>query len=247
MLRWAAASRLSACLGSVGAEECTQFFGVVFGFFEGGEVAAAGWFGQADEVGGSFEPGPGRVGDVAGEQGEAGGDLDLAGVLGGGNLGVGVVHADGGADGGGEPVDGEVGEDLVFGEGLLDVAVVVAPGAEFLHDPGGEPGGGVGEPERGGLWFGGLHGDVGAFGGVPGGAALAVGAFLGGQVGRVAGVDGRAGVGAVHGRDPVGVLEREVAADVAADVAAGRAEPGVAQDGHELGPQAGGGGRGPGG
>lgn len=72
------------CWGSVGAEERTQFFGVEFGFFEGGEVAAAGWFGEADEVGGSFEPGPGRVGDVAGEQGEAGGDLDLAGVLGGG-------------------------------------------------------------------------------------------------------------------------------------------------------------------
>jgi hypothetical protein len=72
------------CWGSVGAEERTQFFGVEFGFFEGGEVAAAGWFGEADEVGGSFEPGPGRVVDVAGEQGEAGGDLDLAGVLGGG-------------------------------------------------------------------------------------------------------------------------------------------------------------------
>jgi hypothetical protein len=45
MLRGAAAARLSVCWGSVGAEERTQFFGVEFGFFEGGEVAAAGWFG----------------------------------------------------------------------------------------------------------------------------------------------------------------------------------------------------------
>ena len=43
--------------------ERTQFFGVEFRFSEGGEVAAAGWFGEADEVGGSFEPGPGRVVD----------------------------------------------------------------------------------------------------------------------------------------------------------------------------------------
>src|SRR3984885_14638224 len=101
------------------------------------------------------------------------------GGVGGGGGGVGAVHAHGGADGGGEPVDGEVGEDLVFGEGLLDVAVVVAPGAEFLHDPGGEAGRGVGEAEGGGLGLGAVHGDVGALGGGPGGAAVEGGAFVG--------------------------------------------------------------------
>src|SRR6202142_4672163 len=76
------AARLSACWGSVGAEERTQFFGVEFGFFEGGEVAAAGWFGEADEVGGSFEPGPGRGGAVAGAQRNAGGALGRGAGLG---------------------------------------------------------------------------------------------------------------------------------------------------------------------
>src|SRR5258708_30562511 len=69
--------------GPVGAEERTQFFGVEFGFFEGCEVAAAGRFGEPDDVRGAFEPGPGRGGDVAGEEGEAGRHLDAAGLLGG--------------------------------------------------------------------------------------------------------------------------------------------------------------------
>ena len=43
----------------------------------------------------------------------------------------------------------------------------------------------------------------------------------------------------MDGDDPVGVVEREVAAHVAADVPARRAEPLVAEDAHQLGPQAG--------
>ena len=43
----------------------------------------------------------------------------------------------------------------------------------------------------------------------------------------------------MHGDDPVGVVEREVAADVAAEVAAGRAEPRVAEDAHQLRPEPG--------
>ena len=46
-------------------------------------------------------------------------------------------------------------------------------------------------------------------------------------------------VGAVHGYDPVGVVQREVAAHVAAEVPARYAEPRVTQNTHELGPQAG--------
>ena len=59
------------------------------------------------------------------------------------------------------------------------------------------------------------------------------------EVRRVAGEDGQARVGAVDGHHPVGVVEREVAAHVAADVPARRAEPRVAEDAHQLGPQAG--------
>ena len=142
------AARLSVCWGSVGAEELAQLLRVELGLLERREVAAAGGFGDAHDVRGALEPGPGRADDVAGEQREAGRHLDPAGVLGGGDRGVGAVHAHRRADRRGEPVDGDVGEDLVFGEAPLDVAVAVAPGAELLDDPRGEPGGGVGEPER---------------------------------------------------------------------------------------------------
>ena len=126
-----------------------------------------------------------------------------------------------------------------MGEGPLDVAAAVAPRPELLHDPRGEPGRGVGEPERGGLGLGAVHGDVGALGRGPGRAGLEPGTLLGREVRRVAGEDERSGVGAVDGRDPAGVVEPEVAASVAVDAPARRAEPRVAENAHELGPQAG--------
>ena len=94
-------------------------------------------------------------------------------------------------------------------------------------------------PNGGGLGLGAVHGGVGALGRAPGRGALEPGALLGREVRRVAGEDGQARVGAVDGHDPVGVVEPEVAAHVAADVPARRAEPRVAEDAHELGPQAG--------
>jgi hypothetical protein len=84
-----------------------------------------------------------------------------------------------------------------------------------------------------------VHGGVGALGRAPGSGALEPGTLLGRVVRRVASEDGYAGVGAVDGHDPVGVVEPEIAAHVAADVPARRAEPRVAQDAHELGPQTG--------
>ena len=59
------------------------------------------------------------------------------------------------------------------------------------------------------------------------------------EVGRVTAEQRQACVGAVDRHDPIGIVEREVAADVAADVAAGRAERLVAERGHEFGPQSG--------
>ncbi|GHB17721.1 hypothetical protein GCM10010392_52740 [Streptomyces clavifer] len=52
-------------------------------------------------------------------------------------------------------------------------------------------------------------------------------------------MDGQTPVGTVDGHDPVGVVEPEVSAHVTADVPARRAEPGVAEDAHEFGPQTG--------
>jgi hypothetical protein len=84
-----------------------------------------------------------------------------------------------------------------------------------------------------------VHGGVGALGRAPGRGSLQPGALLGREVSRVAGEDGHARVGAVHGHHPVGVVEREVAAHVAADVPARGAKPRVAEHPHQLGPQAG--------
>ena len=51
------------------------------------------------------------------------------------------------SDRAGEPVEADVGEHLVAGEGALDIAAAIGPGAEFLDDPGGEPGGRIGQAE----------------------------------------------------------------------------------------------------
>src|SRR5438094_149985 len=84
--------------------------------------------------------------------------VDPAGVLRGRDRGVRAVHAHRRADRPGEPVEHDVGEDLVLREAPLDVAVAVAPRPELLDDPRGQPGGRIGEPERGGLGFRPVHG-----------------------------------------------------------------------------------------
>src|SRR5205823_14582370 len=114
----------------------------------------------------------------------------------------------------------DVGEDLVLGEAPLDVAVAVAPGPELLDDPRREPGWGVGEPEGGGLRFCAVYGGVGSLGRAPGRDVFEPGALLGREIGRVSGEDGQPRVGTVNGQGPVGMIERQVAADVAAEVAA---------------------------
>jgi hypothetical protein len=93
--------------------------------------------------------------DVAAEQREAGRDLDPAGVLRGRDRGVRAVHAHRRADRAGQPVDRDIREDLVPGEGPLDVAAAVAPRPQLLQDPRRQPGGRVGEPDGGGLWVNG--------------------------------------------------------------------------------------------
>src|SRR5260221_305307 len=99
-----------------GAVVVAELPGIEVGLFEWGELAAARGFGDVDGVGGPVEPGPGRADDVALEEREAGRHFDAAGELGGRDRGVGAVHAHGRADRAGEPVDRDVGEDLVFGE-----------------------------------------------------------------------------------------------------------------------------------
>ena len=121
----------------------------------------------------------------------------------------------------------------------LHVAAAVAPRAELLDDPGREAGWGVVQPDGRGLRLGAVHGRVGAFRCAPGRRLRQPAAFLGCEVGRVAGVDRYAGVGAVDGHDPVRVVEPEVAAHVAAEVAARGAEAVVAERRHEVRPQPG--------
>jgi hypothetical protein len=63
-------------------------------------------------------------------------------------------------------------------------------------------------------------------------------AFLRCQVRRIAGEGGQAGIRVMHGHHPISMVEREVAAHMAAHVAARRAERGIAEDAHHLGPWA---------
>src|SRR5579885_577954 len=72
-----------------------------------------------------------------------------------------VIQADGGIDGLGDPVQGHVGEELVFAETPLDVPCTVAPGTELLHDPGRQSHRRVVEPVGQGLRPGALDMAVG--------------------------------------------------------------------------------------
>jgi hypothetical protein len=72
-----------------------------------------------------------------------------------------VVTAHRGADGGGDPVDGQVGQELVRGGSRFDLAATIAEGGEEVDDPRGQSCGRVDEPVRDGLRFRGLHPGVG--------------------------------------------------------------------------------------
>ena len=63
----------------------------------------------------------------------------------------GVVGPEGGADAAGEPVERDIRQQPVARMGGLDVAVAIRPGAELLHDPGGQAGRAVGQAEGQGL------------------------------------------------------------------------------------------------
>ena len=58
-----------------------------------------------------------------------------------------VVRPERGADRAGEPVQADVGEQVVAREHALHVAAAIGPGAELLDDPRGEPGRRIGEAE----------------------------------------------------------------------------------------------------
>ena len=57
----------------------------------------------------------------------------------------GVIGPERRADGAGEPVEGDVRQQLVLGEDRIDVAAAIGPSTKLLGDPGGEPGRRVGE------------------------------------------------------------------------------------------------------
>ena len=56
----------------------------------------------------------------------------------------------------GHPVEHDVGEELIAGEGVRRMAVAVAPGPELLHDPGQQAGRRIVEGHAQGLWLGAL-------------------------------------------------------------------------------------------
>src|SRR5262249_8694904 len=54
------------------------------------------------------------------------------------------------------PIKSNVGEQTIFAEAASDIATAVAPGAELLHDPSGEPRGRIIQPVAEGLRLGSL-------------------------------------------------------------------------------------------
>src|SRR5277367_3919793 len=64
-----------------------------------------------------------------------------------------------------DPVDHDVGQDLIAREALLDVAVTIAPGAELLDDPREQPGRGIVESVGERLRLGALNPLVAGLGG----------------------------------------------------------------------------------
>src|SRR5688572_30793628 len=67
----------------------------------------------------------------------------LAGWDGPGPMETVIVGPERGADGAGEPVERNIGQQVVAGHHRLEVAVMVRPGVKLLRDPGCKPGRGV--------------------------------------------------------------------------------------------------------
>src|SRR5262249_27648461 len=87
-----------------------------------------------------LHPAAGHLRDLAGEHRDPPGDLDEATpIRRPPDLARLVVEARRGRDRVRDPVERDVGEELVLGEAALDVAVAVRPSAEFLDDPGRQP------------------------------------------------------------------------------------------------------------
>ena len=115
------------------------------GLFPCGEVPAATGFVPVHDVGeAALDLAAGGSRYFFGEDAASGRDSD--GVAGGGGEpfsdlsdALPVQPGRGGA-GAGQPVQGDVVQHLVGGENLAEVAGVVGPGPQFLHDPGAQPG-----------------------------------------------------------------------------------------------------------
>jgi hypothetical protein len=144
-----ASARGGHSLTALGGEQLAE--GVEVGGEEVGllvldEVAASGQLGVPGQGALALEPLAWRGVDVAGRRRHGDGHPHfaprrrVAAVL--------VVEQHRRPDGLGHPVEGELGEQLVLAEAGLDVAAAVAPGAVLLHQPGGETGRGVVEPDR---------------------------------------------------------------------------------------------------
>ncbi len=154
-----------------------------------------------------------------------------------------VVGVGGRAGGGGEPVDADVGQDPVAVHGVLgQQGGRVGPLLELLHDPGEQPGGGVGQRLPDGLRPGALDLHVRAglllpllHRGQPG----ALGPGQRGHLGRVTGREGDQRVD-VHADDPAGSYPADERADEGAHVPTLHAVALVAEPVHQLGERGGG-------
>jgi hypothetical protein len=175
-----------------------------------------------------------------GEDRDAAGNLDAAGVLVHRDLRRVVVETERRADRLRQPVDHDVRQQFILGEAAFDVAVAVAPGPKLFDDPRRQSDRRVVQRVGQGLRLRTLHQRVGALRGAPAVDVRKVRALLVGQLGRVELHEGQPDVGAMDGDDVLRVIKAEEARDGAAEIAARRAEAVEAEHaGHELVPQAG--------
>src|SRR5258708_33008200 len=104
------------------------------GLFERGEVATGLHDAPALDVVGPFGDAAHRHDNFMRKGGYSRGDVDVTKQR---SLAMGglVVETSGGVDRLRDPVDHDVGEQFVFREGSLNVALTIAPGAELFDDP----------------------------------------------------------------------------------------------------------------
>jgi hypothetical protein len=214
------------------AEEGAEVVHQRLGFLERGEVAPRGHDGPAADVVDALGPRARRPHDLLREGGVGRRHLDALAVADRpGRVVARVVGPEGRVDRARDPVERDVGQELVLGKPALDVAAAVAPRPELLDDPGREPGRRVRETEGQRLGLRALDPLVAGLLTEPGPQVVEVGTLLRRGVFRAGEVAAQRQEVDVDACQPLRIGDAEPGGDEAAPVAALGGEAAVAEDG----------------